>query len=366
MKRIVILTNSLSGLYSFRKELIDRIMGLGFEVIISSPIDFDVDFFEEKKCRILETVFDRKGKNPLKDIRLLFYYACLMKKEKPDVVLTYTIKPNLYGGMACNICGIPQIANITGLGSAVESPGIMQKLTSILYRIGLRKTTLVFFQNSANRDYCVERKLVKNRYVLIPGSGVNLDYHQYQDYPKKEPIRFVFISRLIKQKGVEEYFCAAEIIKQKYPNVEFHVVGFCEGRYQSQLDEMQKKRIIIYHGVVKDIRPIIGMTHCTIHPSYYPEGMSNVLLESCAAGRPVITTDRPGCGEIVVDGITGYIVHQQDVSDLVCKIERFIQLPYDEKVNMGKSGRKKVEKEFNRNIVVNAYIDEINRVTRNV
>ena len=366
MKRIIILTNSLSGLYSFRKELIERLTELGYEVIISSPIDFDVAFYEKRNCRLLATAFKRKGKNPIKEIGLLYYYVRLMKKEKPDVVLTYTIKPNLYGGLACNLCGVPQIANITGLGSAVESQGIMQKLTSILYRIGLRKTSLVFFQNSANRDFCVNRKLVKNRYILIPGSGVNLDYHQYQEYPKIEPIRFVFISRLIKQKGIEEFFSAAEIIKKKYLNVEFHVVGFCEGQYKHQLDGMQKKGIIRYHGIVKDIRPIFGMIHCTVHPSYYPEGMSNVLLESCAAGRPIITTDRPGCGEIVEDGINGYIVHPQDVSDLVCKIERFIHLPYDENVNMGKSGRKKVEKGFDRNIVVNAYIDEIEKMTRNV
>ncbi len=366
MKKIVILTNSLSGLYSFRKELVERLTELGYEVLISSPIDFDVAFFEKRKCRLLEAAFERKGKNPIKEIGLLYYYVRLMKKEKPDVVLTYTIKPNLYGGLACNKCGVPQIANITGLGSAVESKGLMQKLTSILYRIGLRKTSLVFFQNSANRDFCVNRKLVKNRYALIPGSGVNLDYHQYQEYPKEETIRFVFISRLIKQKGVEEYFSAAEEIKKKYLNVEFHVVGFCEGQYKHQLDMLQKKGIIRYHGIVKDIRQIFRMTHCTIHPSYYPEGMSNVLLESCAAGRPIITTDRPGCGEIIEDGINGYIVHPQDVSDLVCKIERFIQLSYDEKVNMGKFGRNKVEKEFNRNIVVNAYIDEIKKLTRNV
>lgn len=363
MKKIVILTNSLSGLYCFRKELIVALDAYDFEIVISTPVDFDKSFFEKFNCVIRAVKLDRKGKNPLKEVNLILNYTRLLKKERPDVVLTYTIKPNLYGGISCNICGVPHIANITGLGTAVENPGILQKLSVLLYRIGLSKTQLVYFQNRANMDFCLSRNLVKKRYVLIPGSGVNLDFHKFQDYPAENQMRFVFIGRLIRQKGIEEYFEAARIIKMKYPNTEFHVVGYCEGQYQKQLEMLQKEGIICYHGVVEDIRPIIGITHCTVHPSFYPEGMSNVLLESCAAGRPVITTDRAGCGEIVEDGITGYIVNKQDVPDLVEKLETFINLPYEKKMEMGKAGRLKVEKEFDRNIVVNSYLNEICNMT---
>ena len=175
-------------------------------------------------------------------------------------------------------------------------------------------------------------------------------------------IRFIFISRLLKQKGIEEYFSAAETIKEKYPNTEFHIVGWCEDAYADKLKSLENKGIVIYHGSVGDVRPLIGMSHCTIHPSYYPEGMSNVLQESCAAGRPIITTNRPGCGEIVDNGVNGLIVNQQDVPDLIEKIERFILLPHETKKNMGIEARRKMEREFDRSIVVKAYLEELSSI----
>ena len=337
----------------------------GNEVVISAPFDEKRHYFEEIGCMLIDTRFNRKGTNPLKDFSLMLYYRRLLKQVKPDMVLSYTIKPNLYGGMACQLCGVPQIANITGLGTAVENPGWLQKLTILLYKIGLRKTHTVFFQNKANREFCLKNGMVKGHNVLLPGSGVNLQYHSMQDYPAEtEPIKFVFISRLLKEKGIEEYFAAAEVIKKKYPTTEFHIVGWCEDAYSEKLKELQDEGVIVYHGPVGDVRPMIGMANCTVHPSFYPEGMSNVLLESCAAGRPIITTDRPGCGEVVDDGVNGYVVKQQDADDLVEKIEIFINLPYEQKKQMGLNARKKVEREFDRQIVIDAYINEISRIDK--
>lgn len=359
--RILILTNNFNGLHSFRKEVVKALRDEGYEVVISAPFDEKRCYFEEIGCELLDTQFNRKGTNPLKDFSLMLRYKKLIKHKKPDVVLSYTIKPNLYGGMACQLHSIPQIANVTGLGSAVENPGWLQRLTTLLYKIGLRRTSTVFFQNRANMEFCDKHGMVRHsKKVLIPGSGVNLQYHCLQDYPaENEPLRFIFISRLLREKGINEYLYAAEHIKTKYPYTEFHILGDCEEAYGTRLEVLQDKGIVFYHGQKLDVRPFIANTHCTVHPSFYPEGMSNVLLESCAAGRPVITTDRPGCGEIVDDGINGFIVKQQDGDDLIEKIERFIAMPYEQKKQMGLEARKKVEYEFDRNIVIKAYLDAI-------
>lgn len=361
-KKILVLSNSFGGLHNFRKEVFQAYRDNGYEVYISCPIENNkakAEWFENIGCKIIDTKFNRLGMNPLADFNLMLTYRKLIKQIKPKVALSYTIKPNLYGGMACALCGVPQFANITGLGAAVEYPGLMQKLTIALYKLGLRKAAMVFFQNDENRKFCLKRKMVMGANRLIPGSGVNLSYHTLKDYPsEQEPIRFIFISRIRREKGIDEYLACAETIKEKYPNTEFHVLGGCEGNYQKRLAELNEKGIIIYHGQQGDVRPYIEKVHCTIHPTFYPEGMSNVLLESCAAGRVIITTDRAGCREIVDNGVNGYIVRQQDSQDLIEKVEKFIQLPYKEKKQMGLSAREKVEREFDRNIVVNAYLEE--------
>lgn len=358
---ILVLSNRWAGLHSFRKEVYKAFRDKGYEVYISCPLDGDkekANWFEGIGCKTIDTQFNRKGTNPVADFKLMLTYRRLIKQIKPIAVLTYTIKPNLYGGMACALCGVPQIANITGLGAAVEYPGLMQKFTILLYKIGLKKTHLIFFQNDANRQFCLEHGMVRGEIKLIPGSGVNLTYHSYKDYPEEnDPIRFIFISRIRREKGIDEYLAAAETLHIKYPDTEFHVVGGCEDNYLGRLNELNNKGVIIYHGSQSDVRPFIAQSHCTVHPTFYPEGMSNVLLESCAAGRPIITTDRPGCREIVDNGINGFIVRQQDSSDVIEKVEKFINLPYETKKQMGLAARAKVEREFDRQIVVDAYLE---------
>lgn len=365
-RRILVLSNSYIGLYGFRKEVLKAFIDIGYSVFISCPIDEPdkAKWFDNIGCKRIDTPFDRKGTNPLKDLKLVFSYWRIIKEVQPLVVLSYTIKPNLYGGMACQMTGMPQIANITGLGSAVENPGWLQKLTILLYKLGLRKAKKILFQNRANMEFCETHKMAKGNTVLIPGSGVNLDYHSFQNYPANGTIRFVFISRLLKEKGIEEYLSAAVRIKKKHPDTEFHVVGPCEDAYEEQLKQLQSNETIICHGLQADVRPFISAAHCTVHPSFYPEGMSNVLLESCAAGRPIITTDRPGCGEIVDDGVNGLVVKQQDADDLTAKIEKFIALPYDRKAEMGLAARKKVEREFDRQIVVDTYLKAIDEIEK--
>ena len=357
--KILILTNNIGGLHSFRKEVMKAIVDAGYEVYISEPDDDErVRYFEGIGCHIIRTEFDRRGMNPVADLKLMLTYRKLIRQLKPEVVLTYTIKPNVYGGLACRLTGTPQLANVTGLGDAIENGGWLQKLTLALYRIGIKKAKCVFFQNQTNRDFCVSHGVTGEHTVLLPGSGVNLEHHQLQPYPEDGTIRFLFMARLLKDKGTEEFFETARVIKKKYPNAEFQILGWCEGDYQQQLDELVKAGVVNYLGSTSDVRPFLAKVHCSIMPSYH-EGMSNVNLESAANGRPVITTDVPGCRETVDDGVTGYLVKPRSAEDLIAKVEQFLLLSYEEKVAMGHAARTKMEREFDREIVVKKYLKEI-------
>lgn len=356
---VLILTNNTGGLHSFRFEVVKAIVDAGYQVFISVPDDNErVKYFERIGCEIVKTRFNRRGMNPLADLMLMLKYLRLIRKVKPMVVLTYTIKPNVYGGVVCRLCNIPQLANVTGLGDTIENGGWKQKLTIFLYKIGLGKAQKVFFQNKSNRDFCIKHHIASDDSVLLPGSGVNFEHHLLQMYPKDGTLKLLFIARLLKDKGIEEFFAMAREIKKKYPDTEFQILGKTEGYYLQQLDELVKEGIINYLGTTPDVRPYLGKVHCTVLPSYH-EGMSNVNLESSSNGRPVITTDVPGCQETVDDGVTGFLVKPRDADDLTSKVEKFILLPYEQKVQMGLAARKKMEREFDRNIVIQAYLKEI-------
>ncbi len=358
--RVLILTNNDIGLYKFRRELLEELIKKN-KVFICLP---DGEFIQKLKkigCRFVNcTLMDRRGTNPLMDLRLLEFYRRIIKKARPDIVFTYTIKPNVYGGIACASLGVPYVANITGLGTAIENGGILQKITLILYRAGLRKAQKVFFQNAENRDFMLKHHVVKDSYDMIPGSGVNLEQYKVEEYPNRETIDFVFVARVMKEKGIDQYLEAASYIRKKYVNTRFHICGFCEQNYNERLEMLQKQGTIIYHGLVSNMIEIYKMCSCIVHPTYYPEGMSNVLLEACAVGRPIITTGRSGCREVVDDGVNGFIVKERDSKDLIEKLEKFLSLSVEERRQMGLAGRGKVEKEFDRKIVVNKYIKEVN------
>ncbi len=360
-KKVLILVNHDVVIYNFRKELVGRLLSDGNQVVISSPYGERIDDLVEMGCKYIEAKIERHGTNPLNELKLMSYYKKIMRDIKPDVVLTYTIKPNIYGGLAAKKYGIPYIANITGLGTAVEKKSLMQQITIILYKLAFSNIQRVFFQNTENMKFFRDNNIVVNKHRLVPGSGVNLDHYQVLDYPPEDTTEFVFISRIMKEKGIDQYIEAAEYITKKYPNTKFHVCGFCEEAYEDILSDLQNKNILTYHGMIRDIRDILMKAHCTIHPTYYPEGLSNVLLESAASGRPIITTDRSGCREVVDQGINGFMIKQKDSNDLIEKVESFLKLSIEEKRQMGLAGRAKVEAEFDRQIVVDAYIDEINK-----
>lgn len=360
MKKILILANKDITLLYFRKELIEKLIEEKNKVIVCFPKSDNVKEFINMGCEFIDIKMDRRGTNPIKDMTIIFNYLKILKKTKPDIVLTYTIKPNLYGGLACRIKNIPYIANITGLGTALQNEGILQKITIFLYHRAFKKIKCCFMQNEDNMKFFEKHNIANGKRKLLPGSGVNLKKYKLLEYPKEnEDLEFLFIGRIMKEKGIDLYIDVAKYIKNKYKNTKFHVIGYCEQDYKEKLEDLQKQGILIYHGKQDDMSKFYKLSCCTIHPTYYPEGMSNVLLESAASGRPIITTDKPGCREIVENNITGFIVKPKDIESLKIAVEKFINMPYTEKVNMGLLGRKKVEKEFDRNIVINRYLDAI-------
>jgi glycosyltransferase involved in cell wall biosynthesis len=358
--KILVLANLGMGLYKFRKELLEALIKNN-DVYISLPNDEYVPMLEKIGCQFIETQLERRGTNPLNDLNLLLHYIKTIKRINPDIVLTYTIKPNVYGGIASRLTGTPYITNITGLGTAVENSGIIQTVTLNLYRIALKNASCIFFQNEANQKFFTQHSIIKTKTRLIPGSGVNLENHPFEEYPKENGrIKFLFIGRLMKAKGIEELFQAAKKVKEKYPSIQFDLIGGIEEDYHQQLIELQNLGIINYHGQQDDVHSFITKAHATILPSYH-EGTSNVLLETASSGRPVLASMVPGCSETFDDGVSGIGFEVKSVESLIEAIMKFIQLPFAEKRAMGLAGRRKMEKEFDRELVIHSYLDEIDK-----
>ena len=363
--KVLILTNHQSGLYRFRRELLETLNNAGHEVYVSVP---DGEFTHELEAigvrLLLDDCLDRRGKNPFKDLKLICRYKKILNELSPDVVLTYTIKPNVYGGWLCRKLNIPYIANVTGLGTSIENPGASQRFILWLYKEGLAKAEKVFFQN--RHDYCfmVEHKVVDDKTCdVLPGSGVNTEEHAYESYPSDDDtVIFSTIGRIMKDKGIDEILDAAYRIKSVNQNVIFRLIGDFDEDYREKVESKQAEKIVEYIPFQKEIQPFIKGSHAILHASYH-EGMSNVLLEAASSGRPVVATNVPGCIETFNDGETGIAFEAKSPDSLVRAIEKFLSLSHSQKEQMGIKGRKKIISEFDRAIVVQKYIDEINRVS---
>lgn len=357
--RILILANSDIGLYKFRKELIEALLSLKHEVFISLPQGKFVENLVAMGCNYIETKISRHGVNPFADFLLYLKYRSMMKEIKPDIVFTYTIKPNVYGGMACQSCKIPYLANVTGLGTAIQNGGILQKISLLLYKMGLKGAKRVFFQNSENHRFMIEKGIVTSPTTILPGSGVNLEEYAYTDYPSEENgIHFLFVGRIMKDKGIDELLTAAREIKSIYANVLFDVVGGYDGHYESVIKKSQDEGIIKYHGPQEDVRAYYRACHCVVHPSYH-EGMANVLLEGASIGRPLIASNIPGCREIIQDGVNGFLCGPKDEGSLYRGIIKILNTNHVEKANMGRQSRKLVEDKFDRHIIIDQYLADI-------
>jgi len=363
--KITLLANDTTYTYNLRKEILARLIEDGHPVEIVSEILLFEEELTRMGCSLTDLEAGRHGTNPLSDLLLLEKYVSLLRKSKPDLVLSYNIKPNVYGGMACRLLHIPYLVNITGLGTALECDGRLQKLTIKLYRAGAAGAECVFFQNRENERFFREKRILsrKTGVRLLPGSGVALKSHPLLPYPDGDKVQFLFVSRILKGKGIDLYLSAARKFHAERDDTVFHVCGMCDDpAYDSILRAAQRQGFIEYHGQQKEMRPFFAMADCLVHPSWYPEGMSNVLLEAAASGRPVITTDRSGCREAVEDGVTGFVVPVRDEAALTKAIGKMLDRSREERKAMGLAGRAKMEREFDRQIVVDAYMAQIDKL----
>lgn len=364
-QKILILANDTTYVYNLRRELLQKLMENGCTVTVVSELLLFQEELKELGCKLIGVDAGRHGTNPLNDLKLMAKYIRILRAEKPDVVLSYNIKPNVYGGMACRMLKIRYMPNITGLGTAVENPGKMQMLTTRLYKWGVAGAACVFFQNTENLEFFQNRNMLskKSRTSLLPGSGVNLQTHPLLPYPQGETIHFLFVARVLKEKGIDQYLAVAKALRAERKDVVFHICGGCDdAAYEQILQQAQEAGEVEYHGQQKDMLPFFQMAACVVHPSYYPEGMSNVLLEAAASGRPIVAANRSGCRETVDHGKTGYIVPIKDEQAVIDAVRSFLALSWEERRAMGLAGRAKMEQEFDRKLVVDTYLEELEKL----
>lgn len=368
-KKIVVIENSLFSTYTMRDALMKRLMEEGFDVTVLTHTNSFVSQVEKTGLKVIH--IGSGNLNPLKVINYIFRLYISLKKIRPDVCLTFSIRPAIWGNLITRYFNIPTITNITGVGPLFESKNIAYRIARFVYRLALLKTKKVFFQNFDDMNLFIEKGFVtKDVAERIPGSGV--DYQKYSPvYIEKDadsPFVFAFIGRLIKDKGIFEFVGAARLIRKEYPKVIFNVIGpFWHQNLKSNtitksdLQNWITEGILDYQGEKKDARKFIAEADCIVLPSYR-EGTSNVLLEAASMEKPIITTNTTGCKEIVEDGITGYLCKVKDSNDLAQKMEKMLLLTEDQRRCMGKKARQKIIKEFDKQIVLNAYLKTIHEV----
>lgn len=360
MKRVLFLANHFITLYSFRKELIKKLVDEGNEVYLSIPESEDNKYFTDMGCKIIPTEIDRRGVNPFKDLKLIRFYKKIIPEINPDIVFSYTIKPNIYGSIASNKKGYKQVCNITGTGGTFLKKGLVNAICKWLYKISVKKSYKVFFQNVGDKEFFLANKMVKDNYAMLPGSGCNVEQYVLKPMPKEDNVNFIFIGRVMKLKGIEEYLEASKIVKSEYPNTTFYIAGWNEEEeYKKIVAEYQEKDFVNYIGFRKDIADWVEKCHCTVLPSHGGEGVPNVLLESAATGRICVASKINGSTDVVEEGVTGYLFETGSAESLAEAIKKVISLSYEQKTEMGKKAREKVEKEFDRKIVIEKYLKEV-------
>ena len=359
--RVLICANNDIGLYRFRKELIQELLKSN-EVYISLPYGDLVEPLKEMGCIYVETDIDRRGLDPLKDIRLFFRYMKMFRELRPDMVITYTIKPNVYAGIAAKIMHIRYFMNITGLGTAFEKSGMLRKIAVGMYRMASAGAEKIFFENSTNRDVFLDEKICcVNQVCLLNGAGVNLDDFPFKEYPTSDKTVFLFVGRVMKEKGIDEFLYAAGKLHSENANTEFVIAGFMEDDYESTIKDAENEGYVKYLGYQQDMNKLYTDASCIVLPSYH-EGMSNVILEAAASGRPVITSNISGCREAVDDGVSGFLCETGNCKELYLKVKKFAELPAESKAAMGVAGYRKAASMFDKRDVVRKTVSTIESV----
>ena len=350
-KKILILANNSGGLYDFRCDLIRALMQKG-EVVASTPFDSRMDELRAMNFRLIETPVDRRGINPATDFKLMLNYLRMLRRENPDMVVTYTIKPNVYGGAMCRLLGKNYAANITGLGTAFEGDGMLRKIVTMMYRFALKKAKVVFFENSANLDLFVNEKIIRREQTcLLSGAGVNLERFPVQKYPENDGVKFLFIGRVMAEKGVNELFTAMQKLHSEGVNCTLDALGYFDEDYSEKIKTYEAEGWLRYHGFQKDVKPFIAGCDCFVLPSWH-EGMANTNLECASSGRPLITSNIPGCKEAVIDGESGFLCESKNAESLYAAMKKMCACTREDREKMGLAGRRHMEKTFDKNVVV--------------
>jgi len=357
--KILIICNYSSGLYTFRGMLIQELIKNGHTVKAIVPEIADEHEkeaernLEKLQCMLKRIPMERRGMNPIHDLMLMKAYYRIVKNMKPDLVLTYTIKPNIYGGMVCRMLKVPYVVNITGLGTAFQGKGMLKKLVTGMYKTALKKVKVVFFENVENRDTFVNEKIIqKNKTHVLAGAGVDLKHFYYAEYPKEDDIiRFLFIGRVMREKGIDELFQVMQKLNENGYKCSLDVLGGFEENYSDKIKAYEKEGWLHYQGYQNDVRPFIEKSHCFVLPSWH-EGMANTNLENAAMGRPVITSRIHGCMEAVEDGKTGYLCEKQNMDSLYQVMNKICNLPYEVRREMGMQGRKQMKNHFDKCVIV--------------
>jgi len=367
--KIAISANKAWNIANFRAGLIRALQKAGYQVVALAPPDDHVSQLKSIGCRFVPVPMDNKGTNPVADAALFLRYYRILRREKPRAFLGYTIKPNIYGSLAAHMLSIPVINNVSGLGTAFIRDTWVTQIARLLYRVALRSSRKVFFQNEDDRQLFLDLKLVEvEKTGLLPGSGINLArFRPVENRKAKEhPFRFLLAARLLYDKGVGEYVAAARIVRRQRPHVTFALLGFLDAENPTAIPRREISRwvqegIVEYLGTADDVRPYFAEADCIVLPSYR-EGTPRTLLEAAAMAKPIIATDVPGCREVVDHGRNGLLCKPKDAEDLArCMIE-MIDTPASRRLAMGTAGRKKMENEFDENIVTAAYLDTLRSI----
>lgn len=364
--RIALVINTSWNIYNFRTGLIKAFLAKGWEVVAIAPKDTFTDRLVEMGCEFLPIEMDNKGSNPVKDLGLFFRFISTYRKAKIDLALQYTIKPNIYGTLAAKVLGIPVINNVSGLGTVFLHDNLVSKIAQQLYRFAFQFPKQVFFQNSDDRDLFLKLKLIEEgRTGLLPGSGVDLKKYIPTPIPNSRPFRFLFIGRLLFDKGIQEYAEAAKLLKIKGLDVECAILGFVEtqsglGISEAVVKDWEKDGIVRFLGGTDDVRGFITDSHCVVLPSYR-EGTPKALLEALALARPIVTTDAPGCRETVIEGKNGLLCQVKSGDDLAKAMETIYHFSSEKLQSFGERGRRLAEEKFDEQIVIGRYLEEILR-----
>lgn len=363
--RVLLTVNLAWNIVNFRMGIVRALIAAGHEVCVLAP--GDGEGLAAAGVRHIPLAMDAKGLNPWSGLVMVARMTRHFRRERPDVILSWTIKNNIFGAMAARRAGLPFIPNISGLGTAFLSGGALQRLAEALYRRAFRDLDTVFFQNAEDRDLFVGRRLVQpGQARVLPGSGIDLGHFAPAPEPDGPPV-FLMIARLLRDKGVVEYAEAARRTRADHPGVRFRLLGALDAQNRSAIPAAlvqgwQAEGIIDHPGTAADVRPQIAAAHCIVLPSYR-EGAPRTLIEAAAMARPVIATDVPGCRSVVEDGRTGLLCAPRSGDSLAQACARFLSMPPAARRAMGLAGRARMEREFDEAHVVDAYLAAIGRVT---